>query len=174
MSSPAVPLIRPARLPDVPAILAIYNHYVRESTCTYQLEEETLAQRKSWLKNRKPEHAVLVAELGGVVAGWAALSPYSLRGAWRPTVEDAVYLRPDARRRGVGRVLLGELLAVAEKNGFRSVVARISAEQAGSLALHAALGFGEVGRMREVGWKFGQWLDVVYLQKMLENPAQRK
>lgn len=172
MSLPTVPLIRPARLLDVPAISAIYNHYVRESTCTYQLEEETLAQRKAWLKNRKPEHAVLVAELDGVVAGWAALSPYSLRGAWRPTVENAIYLRTDVRRRGIGRALLRELLAVAERSGFHSVVARISAEQEGSLALHAALGFAEVGRMREVGWKFAQWLDVVYLQKMLA--AQRK
>ena len=174
MPPPVVPLIRAARLPDVPAILEIYNHYVRHSTCTYQLEEETLAQRKAWLKNRKPEHAVLVAELDRAVAGWAALSPYSLRGGWRPTVEDAVYLREDVRRRGIGRLLLGELLATARRNGFHSVVARISSEQEASLRLHAALGFAEVGRMREVGWKFGQWLDVVHWQKILEEPAQRK
>lgn len=165
MTSTPLPAIRLATKADLPAINSIYNHYVLHSTCTYQMEPETMEGRRAWLSNRRPQHPVFVAERAGELLGWGALSPYSLRGGWRFTVEDSIYLADSARRQGVGRLLLGHLLAVAAKNGFHSVVARISAEQVASVGLHAALGFVEVGRMCEVGRKFDQWLDVVYMQK---------
>lgn len=157
--------IRPAVPADAGAISAIYNHYVRTSTCTFQEEPETLAERLAWLERHRGGHVALVAEeADGGIAGWASLSPFHARSAYRFTVEDSVYLRDDCRGRGLGRLLLGRLMDAAHSGGFRNVIALICAEQEASIALHRRAGFREVGRMPQVGQKFGRWLDIVYLQ----------
>jgi L-amino acid N-acyltransferase YncA len=157
--------IRPAVPADAGAISAIYNHYVRTSTCTFQEEPDTLAERLAWLERHRGAHVALVAEEpGGGLAGWASLSPFHARSAYRFTVEDSVYLRDDCRGRGLGKLLLGRLMDDARAGGFRNVMACICAEQEASIALHKRAGFREVGRMTQVGMKFGRWLDVVYLQ----------
>lgn len=157
--------IRPAVPADAGAISAIYNHYVRTSTCTFQEEPDTLAERLAWLERHRGAHVALVAEEpGGGIAGWASLSPFHARSAYRFTVEDSVYLRDDCRGRGLGKLLLGRLMDDARAGGFRNVIACICAEQEASIALHRRAGFREVGRMTQVGMKFGRWLDVVYLQ----------
>jgi phosphinothricin acetyltransferase len=166
------PCIRPAVLTDAAEISAIYNHYVRTSTCAYQEEPETLADRQAWLERHGGAHVVLVAEEVDGLAGWSSLSPFSERSAYRFTVEDSIYLRHDCCGRGLGRVLLDRLLAAARAGGFRSVVARISAEQTASIALHRRAGFREAGLLRRVGCKFGQWLDVVHLQIELADPPK--
>ena len=149
--------IRLATPADLSAINGIYNHYVRTSTCTYQEEESTAQERAEWLEAHGRAHPVTVAvdEAGQVVA-WAALSKFHPRSAYRMTVENAVYVRHDRLRQGLGRLLLADLMQRAKALGHRQVIALISAEQAGSLQLHRRAGFVEVGRLRQVGFKFKQ------------------
>ena len=169
MSSP-LPL-RPARREDCPAISAIYNHYVEHDTCTYQTEPESLSDRQAWFDKHGPRHPVFVAESDGAIVGWASLSPYNLRHGYRMTVEDSVYLDPTWRGRGLGTALLRHLIDAARACGHHTIIAAISAEQAPSVALHARAGFVEAGRLTQVGHKFGRWLDVLYMQLVLESPA---
>ena len=159
--------IRDARREDCGAMTAIYNHYVRTSTCTFALEDEPLAERQRWFDAHGPRHPIVVAEERGEVIGWASLSSWNPRGAYARTVESSIYLRDDRRGRGLGRLLLADLVARAAALGHHTVLAGVSADQDASLALHRALGFVEVARMRELGWKFDRWIDVVFLQRML-------
>lgn len=162
MSSSVV--IRDAVAADLAAINAIYNHYVRNSTCTYQIEPEREEARAAWFAGRGARHPVLVAEEAGVVLGWGSLSPFHRREAFAGTAENSVYVHHGHHRRGLGSLLLAELLQRGRAQGLHTIVAAISAEQAGSIALHLRHGFRETGRLFEAGRKFGQWLDVVYLQ----------
>ena len=161
------PHIRLATDADLSAVHDIYNHYVICSTCTYQTEVEPLSVRQAWFAARGPEHPVTVAELDGAVVGWGALSRFHPRAAYGRTVENAVYVRPDRHRRGVGGALLADLISRGAALGHHTVVALVDAEQDGSLALHERHGFEPAGRLRQAGFKFGKWLDVVYLQRML-------
>ena len=159
--------IRCATLEDLRAINGIYNHCVLNSTCTYQEEPETLHQRHAWFTAHGPAHPVTVAILAGHVVGWGSLSPYHERAAYRYTVENSVYVAHTHHNRGIGRLLLRDLIDRAKAIGHHSIIAAIDGEQPLSIALHAKLGFLEVGLMRELGFKFGRWLDVHYLQLML-------
>lgn len=161
------PTIRLAERSDCEAIRAIYNLYVATSTCTFQVEPETAAERAEWFEGRTAAHPVTVAEAAGEVVAWAALSPWKGRCAYQHSVEVSVYVRPDWHRRGVGRSLLGDLIARARTSGHHTVLAGVCTEHEGSVALHRALGFEPVACFREVGSKFGRWLDVTYLQLML-------
>ncbi len=166
------PLIRPATVRDLDAVNAIYNHYVLNSTTTYQTEPETAEDRRAWFAAHGPAHPVTVAESGGEVLGWGSLSPFHPRAAYHRTVENSVYVRHDALRQGIGRALLVDLIERASELGHHTIIAGIDTEQAGSIAIHARFGFVEVARLREVGFKFGRWLDVVYLQRMLRQPLE--
>ena len=160
--------VRVADVGDAEAIRSIYNPEVLESTVTFDLVPRSLEEQQAWLQARSGAHAVLVAEGGdGDVVGFASLSPYKDRPAYSTTVEDSVYVRRDQQGRGVGRVLLGELLAVANRHGFHAVIGRIVGGHEASIRLHAGLGFDVVGTEREVGRKFGRWLDVVVMQRLL-------
>lgn len=161
--------IREATVGDLPAINDIYNHYVLHSTCTYQEEPETIEARQAWFDRHGPSHPVTVAvDAAGTVLGWASLSAYHPRSAYRFTVENSVYLRHDVRGRGLGRALLADIVARARALGHHSIIALIDADQPTSVVLHAKAGFVEAGRMKQVGYKFGKWLDVVYMQLMLQ------
>lgn len=159
--------IRPATPADLDAINRIYNHYVLCSTCTYQTEPETAEARSAWFAGHGPAHPITVAERAGRVIGWGSLSRYHVRAAYGRTVEDSVYVDADHQRQGVGRALLADLVARAMALGHHAIIAGIDAEQPGSVALHASFGFVHVGRLREVGFKFGRWLDVLYMQRTL-------
>ena len=159
--------LRLARPDDAEATRAIYNAEVTGSSVTFDLVPRTLADQRAWLDARSGAMAVLVAEDAGEVVGFASLSPYRDRPAYATTVEDSVYVRRDQRGTGVGRRLLGELVAVAQTRGFHTVVARIVGGHEASIGLHRAEGFEIVGTEREVGRKFGRWLDVVVMQRML-------
>lgn len=156
--------IRVAETSDLAAINAIYTHSVLYSTATYQTEPSTDAERAAWFAAHGEKHPVIVAELDGQVVGWGSLSPYHHRAAFARTVEDSVYIHKDFHRRGVGRVILGDLLKRAKEIGHHRIIAAISGDQEPSLALHESMGFTERGRLTEVGFKFGRWLDVVYLE----------
>jgi L-amino acid N-acyltransferase len=163
---------RPARLDDAEAIRAIYNLEVTTSTVTFDLVPRTPAEQRAWLSERSGAHAVVVAlDTDGAVAGFASLSPYKDRPAYATTVESSVYVRRDCQGRGVGSALMADLLATATSHGFHAVLARIVGGHEASLALHRRHGFSVVGTEREVGRKFGRWLDVVVLQRLLSGPG---
>jgi L-amino acid N-acyltransferase YncA len=160
--------VRPATVVDAEAIRAIYNAEVLESTVTFDLVPRTLDEQRAWLQARSGAHAVLVAGNDAAeVVGFASLSPYKDRPAYSTTVEDSVYVRRDQQGQGVGRLLLAELVAVATSHGFHAMMARIVGDHEASIRLHASLGFDVVGTEREVGRKFGRWLDVVVMQRLL-------
>jgi phosphinothricin acetyltransferase len=160
--------VRPAADGDAEAIRAIYNPEVLESTVTFDLVPRTLAQQLAWQDERSGAHVVLVAvDADDEVVGFGSLSTYKERPAYATTVEDSVYVRRDQQGRGVGRLLLAELVAVATAHGFHAMVARIVDGHEASIALHRALGFELVGVEREVGRKFGRWLDVAIMQRLL-------
>jgi phosphinothricin acetyltransferase len=170
VSGAAVPSgIRVAVPADLAAINAIYNHYVLHSTATYQTEPETLADRERWFAAHGPAHPVTVAEVDGQVVGWGSLSRFHPRAAFDRTVEDSIYIHHQHHGHGLGRALLADLVTRARAGSHRVIVAAISADQEPSLRLHARAGFVETGRLREVGFKFGRWLDVAYLQLVLET-----
>jgi L-amino acid N-acyltransferase YncA len=161
--------VRLAERRDAEAIRAIYNVEVAESTVTFDLVPRTLDEQVEWIDEHSGAHPAVVAvdEAAGEVVGFGSLSPFHPRPAYRPTVEDSVYVRRDRRGHGVGRLLLDELLRLASDHGFHSVVARIVGGHEASIALHETCGFALLGTQREVGRKFGRWLDVVEMQKML-------
>jgi L-amino acid N-acyltransferase YncA len=159
--------IRPATTADLHAINAIYNHYVLHSTATYQETPSTEEERAAWLAAHGPAHPVTVAEEAGEVVGWGSLSRFHPRSAYGRTVENSVYVRHDRHRRGIGAALLSDLIGRAAALGHHSILARIDAEQAPSVAIHERFGFARVAHLREVGFKFGRWLDVVFMQRML-------
>jgi phosphinothricin acetyltransferase len=160
--------VRSAAEADLPAVRDIYNFYVRTSTCTFQLEPETEADRLAWFRARSEKHPVTVAEADGEVVGWGSLSAWKDRAAYDRTVEASVYVRADRHRRGVGRALLEDLVDRARALGHRVVIGGACTEHPASIALQEALGFERVGCFRDVGFKFGRWLDVLYLQRGLE------
>jgi L-amino acid N-acyltransferase YncA len=159
--------LRTATAQDAAAINEIYNPYVLNSTCTYQTEPDTLEARLKWLAARTALHPAVVAEERGHVIGWGSLSKFRERSAYDRTVENAVYVAEEHHRRGVGSALLAELIRLGVAAGHHSIIAVIDAEQPVSIALHARAGFAQVGRLREAGFKFGRWLDVEYMQRML-------
>ena len=159
---------RLATIDDAEAIRTIYNVEVESSTATFDLVGQAAGHQVAWQEARSGAHVVIVVEEAGEVLGFGALSPYKDRPAYRMTVENSVYVARSAHRRGVGRMVMGELMDIARIHGFHSVVARIESGQQPSRALHAAMGFTLVGVEREVGRKFGRWLDVAIMQWMVQ------
>jgi phosphinothricin acetyltransferase len=161
--------IRDAVPADLPAITAIYAHHVLTGTGTFEEEPPDEAEMRARFDRVKAAgHAWLVAESEGVILGYGYYSDFRTRSAYRFTAEDSVYVREDVRGMGVGRSLVQALLDRAQKAGIRQMLAIIGdSENAGSIGLHAALGFRQAGVMRAVGWKFGRWLDVVTMQRSL-------
>ena len=159
--------VRLARVDDSEAVRAIYNLEVTGSTVTFDMEPRSSQQQRAWISEHQGPHPAVVAVEDGVVAGFGSLSPFRERPAYATTVEDSVYVDAAWRGRGVGRAILEELVALARARGFHTVVARTSGDNDPSIALHKACGFELVGVEREVGRKFGRWIDVTVLQLML-------
>jgi phosphinothricin acetyltransferase len=159
--------LRLATLDDAEAIRAIYNLEVTTSTVTFDLVPRSLEEQRAWQQARSGAYAVLVAERDGVVAGFGSLSRWRDRPAYSTTVEDSIYVHRDHQGAGVGKRLLTELVATATAHGFHACMARIVGGHEASIALHHSCGFEVVGTEREVGRKFGTWLDVVLMERML-------
>jgi phosphinothricin acetyltransferase len=160
-------IVRLAAANDAEAVRAIYNVEVVESTVTFDLVPRSHDDQRAWLAAHGGAHPAVVAVDGDEVVGFGSLSPYKDRPAYATTVEDSVYVHRDHRGQGVGRLLLGELLTLATTHGFHAVIARIVGDHDASIVLHRSCGFEMVGVEREVGRKFGRWLDVVELQRLL-------
>jgi L-amino acid N-acyltransferase YncA len=166
MATPPITL-RPALEADLIAINDIYNYYVLYSTCTYQEEPEPIEGRRQWFSLHGARHPVIVAESARGVVGWGSLSSFHPRSAYRNTVENSVYVAHDCHRQGIGSRLLEDLIGRARDIGHRAIIAGIDAEQSASVALHARFNFEQVGYFRQVGFKFGRWLDVLYMELLL-------
>jgi L-amino acid N-acyltransferase YncA len=159
--------IRLATVADLDRINEIYNYYVLHSTCTYQTEPEPIEGRRKWFEAHGERHPVTVAEEDGRIVGWGSLSRFHARAAYRRTVENSVYVDPALHRRGIGRLLLVDLIERAQYLGHHTIVALIDADQLPSIAIHEKLGFEPAGRLKEVGYKFNRWLHVIHMQKLL-------
>lgn len=160
--------LRDATEADALALMAMYNEQVLTGTATLDLEPRTIDTQLEWMRQHQGANPVVVAEdEGGRILGFASLSQFKERAAYRTTVENSIYVHPDAQGQGVGRFLMAGLLDRARSHGFHSVIARIAGDNPGSIALHMRFGYELVGVEREVGRKFGKWLDVTELQLLL-------
>jgi phosphinothricin acetyltransferase len=164
---PAVPDIqlRPFQWSDIPAITAIYRHYVQTSAATFDTEappESAMAEKFGHILDL--DHPLIVAAADREVQGYAYASFYRPRPAYRFTCEDSIYLRPEAGGRGLGTLLLGELIARSRAAGFRQMIAVITEGTGNSIRLHEKFGFQQVGRHAAVGFKFDRWLATLHLQ----------
>jgi L-amino acid N-acyltransferase YncA len=161
--------LRPATPEHLPAIQAIYAHHVLNGVASFEEAAPTLDEiRRRYDEVRARGLPYLVAEYGARVAGYGYCSPYRSRSAYRFSLEDSIYVRPDALGRGIGTALLAQLIGRAESLGYRQMIAVIGDSAHGaSIALHASLGFVRVGTLRSVGYKFGRWVDSVIMQRPL-------
>ncbi len=162
-------VIRRATRADVPVILEIYNDAVLHTTASADYEPRSLESRYEWFEEHaRAGYSIFVAENEtGEVVGWSSLSPYRERYGYRFTAENSIYVHPVWRGRGVGKLLLPPLLDAARTMGLHAILAAISADNEVSLKLHAQFGFEKVAHFKETVYKFGQWLDVVYMEKVL-------
>jgi L-amino acid N-acyltransferase YncA len=174
LKSSSALLLRPSTEADLPAIQAIYAQAVLQGTGTFETEVPELsemARRRAEVLGRNLPW--LVAEQDGQVLGYAYANYFRPRLAYRFCLEDSIYLSPVAQGKGVGRLLLAELIARSEALGARQMLAVIGdSENKGSIGVHTALGFEHTGVLKSSGWKFGRWLDVVLMQRQLGQGDQ--
>lgn len=160
--------VRLAERRDAEAIRAIYNREVTEGTNTFDLVPRSLEDQIAWIDDHSGGYPAVVAVTDdGTVVGFGSLSKFRDRPAYNTTVEDTVYVAPEAQGKGAGRAILEELIRLAQAHGFHCMVARIVGGNEASVGVHRACGFDLVGTEREVGRKFRQWLDVVEMQRLL-------
>ena len=163
--------VRTAARQDCAAILEIYNEAVLTTTATYDYEPRTLEHREAWFdaheRNRYPVFVAVDEE--NHVVGWSALNPYHDRMGYRFTTENSIYVAAACQGQGIGKLLLPPLIEGASTRGLHAIIACIDATNDVSIRLHARFGFETVGHFRQVGYKFGRWLDVVYMEKLLPH-----
>jgi phosphinothricin acetyltransferase len=165
--------VRDATDLDLSAILEIYNDAILTTTAVYQYEPHTLEMRRTWLHEKQAAgYPVLVAEVDGRIAGFGNLGVWRAAAAYKYTVENSVYVAKDLRGRGIGKRLLGALIDEARAMDRHAIVAVIDADNAVSIGLHEAFGFERAARFKQVGRKFGRWLDLVFMELVLETPEQ--
>jgi phosphinothricin acetyltransferase len=159
-------ILRPAAAGDIAAITRIYADAVINGTASFELtppDQAEMTRRYAALADNG--YPYIVAELSGAIAGYAYAGPYRTRPAYNWTVEDSIYVAPQFHRRGIGLVLLKQLVAESERRGFRQMIAVIGdSAQTPSIALHEAAGFTPVGTFRAIGYKHGKWLDTPLMQ----------
>ena len=159
--------VRPVTRADLAAINAIYNEEIRTGVATWDYEPWSLEERERWFDARAADEPVLAADVDGVVAGFGYLSWYRGKIGYQYTREDTVYLDPAYRRRGLGALLLEALIAQARAVRIRALIAQIEASNEASIALHDRFGFVRLGLERQVGFKFGRWLDAQPMELLL-------
>lgn len=169
-SSVTEAVIRVAAETDLEAITAIYNDAILTTTASWDDEVVTVENRRAWLaEHGTAPNVTLVAEIDGEVVGFAGYGRYREKAGYDLTVEHSVYLSAAARGQGLGTRLLTELVAAASERGIHVMVGGLSADNETSLRLHRRLGFVETARMPQVGKKFGRWLDLVFVQRILDE-----
>ncbi|HWA48739.1 MAG TPA: GNAT family N-acetyltransferase [Dongiaceae bacterium] len=166
--------IREATAADLPAMLAIYNEVIANTTAIYDYTPRTIEAQAAWLDTKRAQNwPVLVADDDGAVAGYGSYGPFRPWPAYLHSVENSIYVAANRRGRGIGSMLLPAIIDHAARRGFHTMIAGIDAANEGSLRLHGKFGFRKVAQFQEVGWKFDRWLDLVFLQRMLNNAAPK-
>jgi L-amino acid N-acyltransferase len=166
-------LIRAAHPGDVSGILEIYNDAILNTTAVYTYEPLTLEMLDQWFKEKQDKGLpVFVAEIEGRIAGFASYGPFRPWPAYKYSVEHSIYVHKDFRRQGVAKKLLRVLIDKAEASGMRTIVAGIDSENVVSIGLHKEFGFREAGTLSQVGYKFGRWLDLQFMQLILSTHHQ--
>ena len=167
--------VRAAAVADLPGILGIYNDMIARSTAVYALAPVTLDERTRWFEARRGQgYPVLVAVDGADVLGFSSFGDWRAWPGYRFTVEHSVYVAAACRGRGIGRQLVEALFPIAAKLDKHVMLGGIDAANAASIAFHRRLGFKQVARFEEVGHKFGGWLDLVFMQRLLDAPGARR
>ena len=166
-------MIRQATEADLPQILTIYNHAIEHTTAVFEYRAHTLEMRREWLRAKQAASLpVFTAVDGDRVLGFSSYGPFRAWPAYKYSVELSVYVDVNARRQGLGRALVRAVIEDARARELRSIMAGITADNQISLRLHEQLGFREVAHIPQVGYKFGQWLDLKFLQLILDGPRQ--
>ena len=158
--------IRQAALDDLNDITRIYNEAILKTVATFDTKPKAINEQKSWFKDHGSKNPILVAEMEGIIVGWAALSKYSTRCAYADTAEISLYIDEKYQGKGIGKKLMKAIVEEGEKAGLHVVIARITEGNEKSVHLHKSVGFEHVGVMKEVGLKFGKRLDVHLMQKV--------
>ncbi|MBM3823300.1 MAG: N-acetyltransferase family protein [Verrucomicrobia bacterium] len=161
--------VRRATREDLPGILEIYNHAVLHTTATYDYEPRTLEQRTAWFETHEAEGYPVFVVCGGtgMVMGWSSLNRHHDRPGYRFTAENSIYVAESFRGRGLGGRLMAPLIEAALEKRLRTILAVIDAQNEASLRLHRRYGFETAGLLKQVGYKFDRWLDVVFMQRMV-------
>ena len=166
-------ITREAEHRDLPQLLSIYNDIILTTTAVYDYRPHTLEMRQQWFAlKREQGFPVFVAEEDGEIAGFSSIGPFRNWAAYKYSVENSVYVAKEKRGRGVGKHLLPPLIDAATQLNMHTIIAGIDATNESSLRLHKNFGFEEVAHFKEVGYKFGKWLDLKFLQLMLKGPAR--
>lgn len=161
--------IRPAQEADLPAILEIVNHIILTTTTYYSYDPETLEDRMDWFRKKQAARLpVIVAEYDGQAIGFGTYGSFRDRIGYRFTIEHSVYVHQNYHQMGIGRKLLDGLIQLAKKQGMHIMIAGIDSQNQGSVEFHRKMGFEPVAHFREVGFKFDQWLDLIFMQLWLE------
>ena len=161
--------IRPAEVKDLTAILEIVNYNILNSTAVYDYDPKSLADMDIWFKERQQEgYKVIVAELENSIAGYAAYGIFKPKKGYRYTVEHSVYVSGNFQGKGIGKLLMAELIAIAKKESIHTMIGVIDSDNKTSIAFHKEFGFKETGFLKQAGFKFDRWLDVTFMQLMLE------
>ena len=164
--------IRNATETDLPVILQIYNDVILTTTAVYSYEPHTMEMRKAWYDARiKDRHPVFVAVSEGKVVGFSSYGPFRVWPAYKYTVENSIHVAADQRGKGIAKLLMEPLIRTARENDLHAIVAGIDASNTVSLRLHERFGFVEVAHFKQVGYKFGRWLDLTFMQLLLDTPA---
>ena len=162
-------MIRPATTADTEAVAALWNALIRDTTVTFTHTEKTLAEVAETIAARHRDgYTFLVAEQGGVIAGFATYAQFRGGDGYARCMEHSIHLQPLARGRGLGRALMQAVEAHALARGTHSMIAGVSGENATGIAFHTALGYRSIATVPESGFKFGRWLDLVLMQKFLD------
>jgi L-amino acid N-acyltransferase YncA len=163
--------IRLANENDLPQLLIIYNDIIINTTAVYQYEPHTFEMRKAWYDAKvKDGIPVFVAEENNVIIGFSTFGPFRAWQAYKYTIENSVYVAATQRGKGIGRLLLEPLIKTAKEKNMHAIIAGIDATNEASLKLHTSFGFEEVAHFKQVGYKFSRWLDLKFLELILETP----
>ncbi len=164
--------VRPATEADLPAILAIYNEVIANTTAAYVFEPHTLEMRQQWFAELKAGGwPVIVVESEGTIVGFGCIGVFRSKPGYKYTGEHTVHVHAEHRGKGIGRVLLSALIEEAKHMELRTLIGGIDSANAASIAFHASFGFVECARIKDVAYKFGRWLDLVFMQLILPGPS---
>src|ERR1700730_10564080 len=163
--------LRAATQADLPQLLSIYNDIILTTTAVYDYRPHTMEMRQLWFKAKQEQgFPVFVAEEEGRILGFSSIGPFRNWAAYKYSVENSVYVAKENRGKGIGKLLLLPLIESAKQLQMHTIIAGIDAIYEASLRLHKSIGFEEVAHFKEVGYKFGRWLDLKFLQLMLLTP----